>query len=167
MKPTYEELEAMVAKLSYCLDTGLLNQTAARAYHESIEPGKVLVLVDIGSLHNLNHSLGYTEANGRMHKSVLAFRSTDLGIRWGGDEYIAVVDKDHVAGLVRRICRDLVAQGLYAVIVTVEASHSLTESFQRADAILSAKKLWLEQTGRKLSRDATYVRCKTIVIRKG
>ena len=161
-----DQLLEYCTQLRYCPDTGLRNQTAARLENKLIPQDYALLLIDIGNIHALNHSRGWSETNSRLHMSVLTLRHYDLAFRWGGDEFVAIVPWNDAEGLIRRLMRNLCKQDMYAVIVKVRTSTSLKESFERADESLRMRKQWLETTGRKPGRNEDYRRLRNSVIRK-
>ncbi len=139
--------------------TGWLLGSAAQ-YIVKPQEGQSLIYVDMCNVHACNHKYTMSGTNARW---IASFRSTDNLVKIGGDEIGIYVNDEDVGGFLRRVTEAMVHNGVYAVFVVLGTSGSFTEDINRADAMCSAIKLDLEQTGRKPNRDMPYVCLDSIV----
>lgn len=157
-----DELIAFLSNVMYDQHTGYLLGSAAVKIHATIESGKSLVYVDMCNVHACNHTYTTTGTNDRWIKSF--GRRNDNIIKWGGDEFVILLDNEDAQGFVDRLVTTMRDNDVYAVIGTVTTSNSLIETVQRADAIVMQTKLMLEAIGKKPHRDAPYVCLDSVIV---
>jgi diguanylate cyclase (GGDEF)-like protein/PAS domain S-box-containing protein len=123
------------------LDEALRRSALDRKIH-------ALVFVDVDRFKSINDSLGHVSGDeflaaisGRM-KSVV--RGHDLLARFGGDEFVALLEnvagEDEAVAAARRICaaveRPMVLSGGYEMVATVSVGIAMTEPGKRTDDVL-------------------------------
>jgi len=88
--------------------TSLLNRRGWEHYLSTVRPTcGTLVFLDVDGLKQVNQMSGYQSADGKLRLigSVLsiAFRSTDLACRWGGDEFLVFLKDSNRVTTEKRI----------------------------------------------------------------
>jgi adenylate cyclase len=144
--------------------TGLANRRSVKARLESLSecetPWSVIYL-DLNGFKKINDTYGH-QAGDDLLKQVgerlrLAFRSTDVVGRWGGDEFVALLDASYAAAQaqVSRITEQLskefvittrgtsqqVSIGAAIGVVTRRPGETVSQVLQRADAEMYREKL--------------------------
>lgn len=126
----------------------------------------VFILIDLANMHGANHAFSMQGVDIRIKNTLDHFnaRQGDF-IRYGGDEIIAILPPESdFYTFIARFDTELCNNDLYALYTVVIASESFDETFSRADALLSAKKLEIEQLGLKPSRNDAYLCMESILI---
>lgn len=149
-------LEAENAKLKLDPFTGIMNAAGALSLHANIPAGKKLIFIDMCNIHAMNHKYLMAGVNERWVNVFNHMRLTDILIKWGGDEFVIILNDGDVEQFLDRLDDTFHKFDCYAVYSVVTTSNSLNESVARADAIAMKKKLELEQTGQKPGRDEPY-----------
>jgi hypothetical protein len=149
-----DELIAMLNTVMYDQHTGYMLGSAAAKLYSEIEAGKTLVYVDMCNVHACNHKYSTAGTNERWMASF--GRKADKIFKWGGDEFVILLDNEDLNGFIDRLIFDMQLNDVYAVVAIVPTSTSITETVDRADRIVMATKLMLEETGQKPHRDAPY-----------
>lgn len=153
------ELESQVKTLSNDPFTGILNAAGALLTHPTIPANKTLIFIDMCNLHAMNHLYSMNGTNQRWIESLafMKMRLNDVLIKWGGDEFVIIIDSESTEGFIERLDASFHANDCYAVYGVVTTSNSLQESVNRADSLVMKKKLELENAGLKPHRDAPYI----------
>ncbi len=143
--------------------TGLANRRSVKAQLESLSacetPWSVIYL-DLNGFKKINDTYGH-QAGDDLLKQVgdrlrMAFRSTDIVGRWGGDEFVALLDAGYAQAQaqVSRITEQLTKEFVIATggtsqrvrigaaigVVTRQPGETVTEVLQRADAEMYRQK---------------------------
>ena len=154
----------LAAQASQDALTGLANRRSVSAqleFHSTLETPWSVIYVDLNGFKKINDTYGH-QAGDDLLKQVserlrLAFRSTDIVGRWGGDEFVALMDASFAAAQaqVSRIAEQLsreftistggtvqrVKIGAAMGVVTRRPGETVTEVLQRADAEMYHQKL--------------------------
>ncbi len=144
--------------------TGLANRRSVDSNLEQRAKGEnpfSVIYIDLNGFKKINDTYGH-QAGDDLLKQVgsrlrLAFRSTDIVGRWGGDEFVALVDPtlvdtpSHVARIAEALshefairCGDTeqrVSLGAAVGVATWRPGETITEVLQRADAEMYEQKL--------------------------
>lgn len=153
---TKAQLISMVNSL--CTDpfTHIMNASAAYTFHSAIPANKALLMIDFCSIHSMNHKYTMNGTNERWINIFKNNRLEDILIKYGGDEFVVIIDQDSVAGYIEKLSAKMIENDSYAIVAIVTTSNSLKESVNRADAIVTAAKYSQEINGMKPDRDAEY-----------
>lgn len=151
-----EELIAVIEKLSSDAFTGHMNAAFAKMTHSRIPANKYLIMVDLCNVHAMNHKYTMNGTNARWIKIFADMRLEDIVIKWGGDEFVLIIDTDDINGFIARLDEKMHANNCYAVYGVVKTSNDLEESVNRADTIVNLVKYNLEINGLKPGRDEEY-----------
>lgn len=96
---------------------GCLTRNAFEIQLEQIDwRGKAIVYFDIDNLKLANDSWGKEESSRKIAESI-AFRRTDIGQWFSGDEFAAVVSLDDAVGFAKRIQKELTARDMSATFL--------------------------------------------------
>jgi diguanylate cyclase (GGDEF)-like protein len=144
--------------------TGLANRRSVDSHLEVRSKGETpfsIIYMDLNGFKKINDTYGH-QAGDDLLKQVgarlrLAFRSTDIVGRWGGDEFVALVDssladaKIHVSRITEWLSKDFVITsgdveqqvnvGAAVGVATWRPGETVTEVLQRADAEMYEQKL--------------------------
>jgi len=144
--------------------TGLANRRSVDSNLELRAKGESpfsVIYIDLNGFKKINDTYGH-QAGDDLLKQVgsqlrLAFRSTDIVGRWGGDEFVALVDpavvdtQSHVARIAEALSAEFVLRcgetehrvslGAAVGVATWRPGETITEVLQRADAEMYEQKL--------------------------
>jgi len=144
--------------------TGLANRRSVDSNLELRAKGEnpfSVIYIDLNGFKKVNDTYGH-QAGDDLLKQVgsrlrLAFRSTDIVGRWGGDEFVALVDPtlvdtlSHVARIAEALSQEFVIRcgdveqgislGAAVGVATWRPGETITEVLQRADAEMYEQKL--------------------------
>lgn len=151
------ELEELLLKTMYDAFTGYLLPAAAVALLGDLRPDQALVYVDFCNVHACNHKYSIPGTNARWVATFETVRKEDTIIKFGGDEFVVILKASDADGYVHRLVSAMRDNGVYAVVAVLRTSGKLLDVAGEADRIVSARKLWLEETGRKPGRDDPYI----------
>jgi diguanylate cyclase (GGDEF)-like protein len=139
----HSELERSQAELRYAAThdslTGLVNRSYLRDRVNALlqEPGREVgvLMIDLNGFKRVNDASGHTAGDEvlrvvaeRMRRNI---RETDVLARMGGDEFIAVLAGDHVAGTLRETAARLI-EVTAKPIETADGVHFVTASIGSA-----------------------------------
>jgi len=162
---TREELIAYCYGTMNDAFTGYMKKETALFLHKNIPSGKALLFVDMCRVHKLNHTLGSMDAtNERWIKSFSQMRYSDMIIKYGGDEFVILIEQKDVIGYIDRLTTAMLENEVYSIISVVTTSNDLAESIKRGDAIVNQYNGFLEELNMKPDRDAPYVCLPSTVI---
>lgn len=136
--------------------TGIMNASGAFTFHSTIPADKALLMIDMCNVHAMNHKYTMDGTNERWINIFSDNRLEDTLIKYGGDEFVVILDSNDVAGYIERLENKMIANDVYAIVSVVNTSNSLKESIDRADEIVTAAKYTQEINGMKPSRDTEY-----------
>lgn len=142
---------------------GVMTRNMAETFHGTIDADKDLIFLDIANMHAMNHLYGMDGVDSRIKNVTDAIRHSDLVVRWGGDEIVILVNSGSIAVYVNRLIALMEQNDLYGVMTVVKTSTSLAESVKRASDHTMQVKDMIDQSGRKPSRDAGYIRLDSVV----
>lgn len=153
---TKEELLVVINGLLTDPFTHIMNASAANTFHKNIPAGKMLLMIDMCNVHGMNHKYTMDGTNERWINIFSDNRLEDVLIKWGGDEFVVILDIESVAGYIERLQQKMIANDVYAIVGIVTTSNNLKESVCRADNIVTAAKYSQEINGMKPGRDEVY-----------
>jgi predicted signal transduction protein with EAL and GGDEF domain len=159
-----KDWKRIATELGHCRHTGAMKLDWALMFRRTTEVDNLLVYVDMGNLHALNHAIGMRSSTFWMTECVKQLRHSDV-VRVGGDEWALVVGPEDVDGLLDRLTSMLTGAGLYATVVVTRCSGDLEADITEADEHCERHKLLLERTGAKPERRDGYRMLTTDVLR--
>lgn len=151
-----ETQKAQIELLQIDPFTGILNASGAFTFHSSIPANKALLMIDMCNVHAMNHKYTMNGTNERWIRIFDDNRLEDILIKYGGDEFVVIIDINDLNGYIDRLLTKLSDNDCYAIVAVVSTSNSLKESVDRADLIVSAAKYTQEINGMKPGRDEEY-----------
>ena len=153
---TRDELIALLTETTNDPFTGIMNAAGAKAFHSRIPENKALLFIDMCNVHAMNHKYTMNGTNKAWMNIFADNRLEDVLIKWGGDEFVVIIDRDTLEGYLTRLQEKMIANDVYAIVAIVTTSNSLQESVNRADDIVSSAKYMQELNGMKPGRDEAY-----------
>lgn len=136
--------------------TGIMNASGAYTFHSTIPANKALLMIDMCNVHAMNHKYTMDGTNERWVNIFSDNRLEDVLIKYGGDEFVVILDQKDVVGYIERLEQKMIANDVYAIVGIIITSNDLKESINRADEIVTAAKYSQEINGMKPSRDEIY-----------
>lgn len=155
-KLTKAELIALLTQTVNDPFTGIMNAAGAKAFHSRIPSDKALLFIDMCNVHGMNHKYTMDGTNKAWMNIFADNRLEDILIKWGGDEFIVILDMNTLDGYLTRLQEKMIDNDVYAIVAVVSTSNDLEESVNRADCIVSAAKYTQELNGMKPGRDEAY-----------
>jgi hypothetical protein len=137
--------------------TGFLLGNFASVVWGELPAGKAAVFIDFCNAHAGNHKFTMAGQSARWTNSIsLCVRPGDKITKWGGDEFVVILDSSDAAGFVARCAAECLRNEVHAVFAVVTTSNDLRETVNRADTIAMAEKRRIEAAGEKQGRDEAY-----------
>ena len=160
---TREDLIAYIESIRIDRSFEILRKESALV-EWTIEENTPIILLDIASMHSMNHKYGMSTVDSFIRNVTASIRITDRIAKFGGDEIVIVLDSmDDAWAYMHRVNELMRANNLYAVMCATKYHDSLLATFEKLDSIVMAEKLEQESNGEKASRDELYT-CKESTI---
>jgi len=115
---------------------------------------RIVVFIDLDSIHSLNNSQGYAEVDRRVRNTFsVPMRSSDIVARWySGDEIVILFDNDRDSAMIKiaELQVNAAGQGLTFTFETGDWNVGVQSIVDVVNALSSANRL--KQAGRKEAR---------------
>lgn len=156
---------AVIYRLSLDPVFQCLTKAAGLKRYRTLRGFSHLVYLDIANMHGLNHKYNSTRADGFIKSVIDNVRSRDVVIRWGGDEFVFLVNTTDISTFCNKLGALLHQNNLYAVIThsQVRNGEQLLSIVEQTDDVCMQIKRHLEKTGQKPGRNDDYVMMDNII----